>query len=244
MERFHALSRGSKVMLIAGVLLLIDTFFAWQQVEILDIEASQNAWNGFFGVMLGLLTAALVAWLVVNLTGVELRLPVSEAMLSAILAGVILLFTLIKVLDDDFTAFWAYAGLVLAAIVAIGAWLNVQDAGGVETLRSEASGLKDAATTSSAELPPRRGSPSRHRRLRDPTRLRLPRRPIRLRRRPHRTRLLLPPTRRPSRLPRLRHRSPRRLHRTFRMSGRASPKAACKGRLLYSRRKGSSTGTP
>jgi hypothetical protein len=137
-------------MLIAGVLLLIDTFFAWQQVEILDIEASQNAWNGFFGVMLGLLTAALVAWLVVNLTGVELRLPVSEAMLSAILAGVILLFTLIKVLDDDFTAFWAYAGLVLAAIVAIGAWLNVQDAGGVETLRSEASGLKDAATTSSA----------------------------------------------------------------------------------------------
>jgi outer membrane biosynthesis protein TonB len=53
-------------------------------------------------------------------------------------------------LDDDFTAFWAYAGLVLAAIVAIGAWLNVQDAGGVETLRSEASGPKDAATTSSA----------------------------------------------------------------------------------------------
>ena len=43
MERFNALSRGSKVMLVAGVLLLIDTFFAWQQVEVeFGIEASQN----------------------------------------------------------------------------------------------------------------------------------------------------------------------------------------------------------
>lgn len=151
MERFNALSRGSQIMLIAGVLLLIDTFFAWQKVEILDIaEASANAWNGFWGVVLGLLTVALVAWLVAKLAGVEIQLPVSDAMLGAIVAGIILLFALIKVLVDDFTAVWAYVGLVLAAIVAVGAWLNVQEAGGVDSLRSEASGMKDAATTSSA----------------------------------------------------------------------------------------------
>jgi hypothetical protein len=130
LERFNALSRGSKVMLVAGVLLLIDTFFAWQQVEVFDIEASQNAWNGFFGVLLGLLTAALVAWLLTKLAGIEAQLPLSDTMLGAILAGIILLFALIKVLDDDFTAAWAYVGLVLAAIVALGAWLNVQEAGG------------------------------------------------------------------------------------------------------------------
>jgi hypothetical protein len=148
LERFNALSRGSKVMLVAGALLLIDTFFAWQRVEVFDIEASQNAWNGFFGVMLGLLTAALVAWLAAKVAGIELRLPVSDAMLGAVLAAIILLFALIKVLDDDFTAFWAYIGLALAAIVAVGAWLNVQEAGGMDSLKSEASGLKESATSS------------------------------------------------------------------------------------------------
>jgi hypothetical protein len=148
LERFNALSRGSKVMLVAGALLLIDTFFAWQRVEVFDIEASQNAWNGFFGVLLGLLTVALVVWLLSMLAGREVRLPVSDAMLGAILAGIILLFALIKVLDDDFTTSWAYIGLALAAIVALGAWLNVQDAGGVQTLRSEASDLKGAAAPS------------------------------------------------------------------------------------------------
>jgi hypothetical protein len=153
LERFNALSRGSKVMLVAGALLLIDTFFAWQQVEVEEfgIEASQNAWHGFWGVVLGLLTVLLVAWFVAKLAGVEINLPVSDAMLGALLALVILLFALIKILDDEFTNFWAYVGLVLAAIIAIGAWLNIQEAGGVDTLRSEASGLKDAATTSPGE---------------------------------------------------------------------------------------------
>ena len=152
MERFNALSRGGKVMLVAGALLLIDTFFAWQQVEVEEfgIEASQNAWHGFWGVMLGLLTAVLVAWFVAKLAGVEINLPVSDAMLGGILALVILLFTLIKILDDEFTNFWAYVGLVLAAIIAIGAWLNIQDAGGIDTLKSEASGMKGAAATSTA----------------------------------------------------------------------------------------------
>jgi hypothetical protein len=153
LERFNALSRGSKVMLVAGALLLIDTFLAWQQVEVEEfgIEASQNAWHGFWGVVLGLLTAVLVAWFVAKLAGVEINLPISDAMLGGLLALVILLFTLIKILDDEFTNFWAYVGLVLAAIIAIGAWLNIQDAGGVDSLKSEASGLKDAATTSPGE---------------------------------------------------------------------------------------------
>jgi hypothetical protein len=153
LERFNALSRGGRIMFVAGALLLIDTFFAWQQVEVeeLGIEASRNAWHGFWGVVLGLLTAVLVAWFIAKLVGVDLRLPVSDAMLGGLLALVILLFTLIKILDDDFTNFWAYVGLVLAAIIAIGAWLNIQDAGGVDAMKTEASGLKDAATTSPGE---------------------------------------------------------------------------------------------
>jgi hypothetical protein len=154
LERFNALSRGSKVMLVAGALLLIDTFLAWQQVEEVEelgVDASWSAWHGFWGVVLGLFTAVLVAWFVAKLAGVEMNLPVSDAMLGGLLALVILLFTLIKILDDSYTNVWAYVGLVLAATIALGAWLNIQDAGGVDTLKSEASGLKDAATTSPGE---------------------------------------------------------------------------------------------
>jgi hypothetical protein len=157
LERFNALSRGSQIMFVAGLLLLVDTFLPWQDFDIeveegltIDTGFSWNAWHGFWGILLGLLTVALVAWLVARLAGVDLRLPVSDAMLGAVIAGAILVFAFIKVLDDDYTAFWAYIGLVLAAIVAIGAWMNVQEAGGVDSLRSEASGMKDAAMTSTA----------------------------------------------------------------------------------------------
>jgi hypothetical protein len=157
LERFNALSRGSQIMFVAGLLLLVDTFLPWQDFDIeveegvtIDTGFSWNAWHGFWGILLGLLTVALVAWLVARLAGVDLRLPISDAMLGAVIAATILVFAFIKVLADDYTAFWAYIGLVLAAIVAIGAWMNVQEAGGVDSLRSEASGMKDAATTSTA----------------------------------------------------------------------------------------------
>ena len=157
MKRFNALSRGSQIMLVAGLLLLVDTFLPWQDFDIeveegvtIDTGFSWNAWHGFWGIVLGLLTVALVVWLIARLAGVDLRLPVSDAMLGAVIAGIILLFAFIKVLADDYTAFWAYLGVVLAAIVAIGAWMNVQAAGGVDSLRSEASGMKDAAMTSTA----------------------------------------------------------------------------------------------
>ena len=54
-----ALSTGTKLIAAAGLLLLIDTFLAWQKVsvEVSGVEvasASQNAWHGFWGVVMGL----------------------------------------------------------------------------------------------------------------------------------------------------------------------------------------------
>lgn len=104
MERFNALGRGMQLMLVAGVLLLISTFFNWQEVEF-DLgplgsgSAGQNAWNGFWGVVMGLLTIVLVAWLIARLAAVEIPLPVSAAMVGAVLAVLIFLFALIKNLE-------------------------------------------------------------------------------------------------------------------------------------------------
>jgi hypothetical protein len=152
MDRYKALSRGTQVMFAAGVLLLIDTFLSWQKVELPGIlpDFTQNAWHGFWGILLGLLTIALLAWLVASMLGVTMSLPVSDMLLSAALGGAILVCALLKVLMDDFTAMWAWIGLVLAALVAVGAWLRVQEAGGVDKLRAEATSM----TGSRSEAPP------------------------------------------------------------------------------------------
>jgi hypothetical protein len=160
MDRFNALGRGMQIMLVAGVLLLIDTFLAWQKVtvSILGVEAASakaSGWHGFWGVLMGLLTILLVAWLVARLAAVDIPLPVSTAMVSAALAGLILLFALIKNLADDYSTFWAYLGVVLAALIAVGAWLQVQEAGGMDTLKSEATSMRTApAATPAAATPP------------------------------------------------------------------------------------------
>ena len=164
-------------------------------------------------------------------------------MLGAVVAAIILLFALIKVLADDFTAFWAYVGLVLAAIVAVGAWLNVQEAGGVDSLRSEASGMKDAAHDDRRPEPPRprTSDPSRRPEPTPPPPAPAPSPPPPAVARPDSS---SPRTVAGATSPGSRSGASGHLRRTLRTSGRASPKAARKGRLLYSRRKASSTGTP
>jgi hypothetical protein len=158
MERFTALPRGMQLMLVAGVLLLIDTFLNWQEVTVLGISAGVNAWHGW-GVLVGLLTIALLVWIVARVAAPDIRLPVSDTMAGAALGTLIVLFTLIKILvDNEFRTVWAWIGLVLAVLIAVGAWLEVTAGGGMETLRTEASGLRTraggTATTTSPPAPP------------------------------------------------------------------------------------------
>jgi hypothetical protein len=143
MDRFNALGRGAQVMLVAGVLLLISLFLPWQDFGVseavgVDVDDTFSGWRGV-GVVLGLATIALVAWLVVRLLSVDIPLPLSTAMISAILGGLVLVFGIIKILTilGDETTIWAWIGTILAIVVGIGAWLEVQAAGGVATLRSE-----------------------------------------------------------------------------------------------------------
>jgi hypothetical protein len=143
MEKLNALSRGTQLMLAGAALLLVDTFLPWQSVsfEALGVSVSESwtAWHGFWGVLLGLLTIALLAWLVLRLVGNEVSLPVSDTLVGAALAALILLCAVLKVLTDDAVAWGAWLGLVLAVVIAVGVWMQVQAAGGVDTLRSEVS---------------------------------------------------------------------------------------------------------
>ena len=147
MERFNALGRGAQIMLISSVLLLIISFFNWQEVEF-DLgplgegSAGVSAWDDFLGILMGVLTIVLIARIVANLAAVDIPIPVSIAMTSAVLAFLIFAFALIKNLTDDYSTWASYVGVVLAALIAVGAWMEIQAAGGVDTLRSEATSLR------------------------------------------------------------------------------------------------------
>jgi hypothetical protein len=151
MDRFNALGRGVQLMLIGGVLLLIDLFLPWQDFgnefsDAVGVDASFSGWRGFGGVLVGLLTIVLLAWVIVRLASVDIPLPVSTAMTAAIIGTLILIFTIIKLLTilGDEATIWAWIGVVLAIVIAVGAFRTVQEAGGVETLRTEANSLSSS----------------------------------------------------------------------------------------------------
>ena len=93
--------------------------------------------------ILGILTIILLAWLIVRIASVNIPLPVSTAMSAAVIGVLILIFAVIKLLTilGDEATIWAWIGVVLAIVIAVGAFQTVQEAGGVDTLRTEASGL-------------------------------------------------------------------------------------------------------
>jgi len=163
MDRLKALGRGTQLMFIAGVLLLIISFFNWQEVDF-DLgplgegSAGVSMWHGFGGWVVGILTVVLLARIVARMAAVDVPIPVSFAMTSVVLGVIIFVVALLKNLIDDYSTWASYVGVVLAFLVAVGAWLEVQDAGGVESLKNEASsfGSSGGATAAApaATMPP------------------------------------------------------------------------------------------
>jgi hypothetical protein len=132
MDRITALSRGTQIMLISAVLLLILSFFAWQEVsvEVAGVEAisaEANAWEDFWGVVMGLATIALIAWIGLQLANVKMPIDVPDRTVTLGLAAVILVFAILKNLINDYSTFISYIGVLAAIGVAVGAWLRSQE---------------------------------------------------------------------------------------------------------------------
>jgi hypothetical protein len=141
-DKFNALPVGRKLVLGASFLLLIDTFLPWQAVG----PFSWNAWHGFWGVILSLLTIVLVVWTAARAFGVAIPIELPDGLTTLGISAVILLFAIIKNLNDAASAWGSYVGIVVAAVVAYGAWLVFQDSG--ETLpRMATASTTTAATT-------------------------------------------------------------------------------------------------
>jgi hypothetical protein len=134
MPDLRTLSTGTKILVAAGVLLFLDTFLAWQEVsvEVGGVEiasASRNAWHGFWGVVMGVALVALLIWVAIQIFKVEVpNLTIPERTVTAALAGLVFVLALLKNLVDDYSAWPSYVGIVLAAGVAVGGWMRLQEA--------------------------------------------------------------------------------------------------------------------
>lgn len=141
MERFKALSTGPKLVLVATPLLLVSLFFTWQKLEVDfgragSAEAMLDGWD-FWGLLIGLLTLGLTSLAVVAyLTDVELseEVPWERVVLGAGIA--ILALTVIKNLTDADSAWASYVGVLLSALVALGAYETWAEAVGRPSLVS------------------------------------------------------------------------------------------------------------
>jgi hypothetical protein len=128
MDQWKALPLGRQLILGAGLLLLIDTFLPWQSWDIGPFTVTHNAWDGGWGVLLGLATLAVVGWVAAR--AFEVSLPeIPDGLTTFVLGLSCAGFAVIKILADTSSTVWAYIGVVAAAVVAYGAWLVCSGSG-------------------------------------------------------------------------------------------------------------------
>jgi hypothetical protein len=125
----RSMSLGHRILLGGGAVLFIVMFFTWQGVSLLGTTVGVSGWHGLNGVLLGLATLALIAWEVLLLLGdqmAELRkkVPLAENLVSAGLAGAVLVLMILKFLTANELRRWPeWVGLVVAIGIGYGGWL-------------------------------------------------------------------------------------------------------------------------
>jgi hypothetical protein len=143
MERFKALSLGPKLVLVASPLLFLSLFFTWQNLEVDFGRAGQavallDGWD-FWGLLIGLGALALTTLVaLLHLTDVELAEDVPWERLVLVGGLGVFALTLVKVLRDADSAWASYAGLLLAALVAVGSYEMWVEASGRPSLVARA----------------------------------------------------------------------------------------------------------
>ena len=133
---WRGLSTGRQVLLVGGLLLFIDLFFQWQQVcaSITGFGrhcAGVSGWHGI-GVLVGLLTIALLVWEAIGAFNVDLGdalRNVPTTLVSVALAAAVALFGIIEFLTHNEFRHWpAWLGLILSIVIAVGGYLRFTEA--------------------------------------------------------------------------------------------------------------------
>jgi hypothetical protein len=162
------LTHGAKLVLGGTILFLIVSIFHWQSVDTGIGSFGVNMWHGW-GVLAGLIAIAIIVWEGLRLANMKIEIGLTPAMVTAALAILLLVFTVLKFLiSNEFRTFWAWLGLLLAILVAVGAWVNMKQLGesvsemgaSMKTAASSAAAAAKAATDKGDDAPPAAAAPA------------------------------------------------------------------------------------
>jgi hypothetical protein len=128
-EKIKALSRGSKLVLVAGPIVFVSLFLDWQTLHV-DYgpagvaEVPQDGWDAW-GLLVGVLTMATVTLVVLRrLTEVEMSDKVPWDGLTLGLAAAAFVLAVLKSVTDDYSTWASYGFVALAGLTALGAYLD------------------------------------------------------------------------------------------------------------------------
>jgi amino acid transporter len=148
------------VVLVAGIVFLITSFFNWFEVK--DTSYGISMWHGI-GFLAGLILLALIVWQGIRLANINLEIGVTPSMITAALAILLLVFTFIRFISKPGSGladslvdrtFWAWLGLLLAIIIVVGAWMNMQAAGeGLSDVRNRVQSMTSGGAASEPAAP-------------------------------------------------------------------------------------------
>jgi len=134
------LKLGQKIVLGAGILLIINLFLPWWRVDFGFGSASANAFDAFlawFGSFLAIAAAVIIALKVFTSVKVNAG-PLKAEHLAFALAALGFLFILIELfVDNEFMFVGIWIGLVASAVLAVGAFLAMKEEGlGVQDFKA------------------------------------------------------------------------------------------------------------
>ena len=133
------ITTASKIVMVAGILLLVDSFLSWQKVcfdtgVLGDICAKANAWGGnggWAGVIMGILLIILLIWEGTQLAEMPMNLSigVTPTKGTAYLGFAVVIFGLLKFIFaiTNEGSLGAWIGLVLLIAIGYGSWMKFQE---------------------------------------------------------------------------------------------------------------------
>jgi hypothetical protein len=132
MGRFKALSRGTKLVLVAGPVLFFSLFFNWQTLKI-DYgpagiaEQPQDGWDAW-GLLIAMLAISTITLVVlVRMTEVEMSEDVPWEKVTLALGVATFALAVLKSLTDANSTWASYGFVAAAGVLAVGTYLNWAD---------------------------------------------------------------------------------------------------------------------
>ncbi len=128
MEKLASLSTGAKLVLVAGGLLFFDLFLTWQTVAV-DFGPKNTIMQGLdgwdiWGLLMGVAILALISLVIARQYDDGLAFDARWTRVLLALGVLVLVFALIKNLGDSDSTWASYVGVILAGVVAVGAYLD------------------------------------------------------------------------------------------------------------------------